>query len=436
MLKDGFYNAAGGVLRAGLTFVTIPFLIRLLGISEYGLFALVSAAVGLAGLADAGFSGGTAVFVSRDLADRRPRAVASTLTISVAAMLLLASLVAGVLLVQARVIAEAFPSLGAEQRDVATLALRAAAVLVWARLLQSVAFGVEQACRRYRAVNVLSTLQLALSSLGALALAAVGVGIPGLMAWQAAVALGMLVVHVVYAWHLLGRASPRPVWRADRAVALARYSLLTWVSALGSVLFSQVDRVIVGALLGTSAVGIYAAITSTTAQINTLSALPVQPLVPRVSRLRQVTVEGLAALRQDVSRAFLLNVLVVAAMTGVFLVAAPILLPILAPVAGVSDYVLPFRIATVVYALYSLSAVGYIVLIVDAPALNGLITLLSGGLALVLIGVLASVAGLTGAIAGNLGYALTLIQLPLVVRRLAAAVPASDSFVTKKGLAV
>jgi Polysaccharide biosynthesis protein len=67
MLKNGFYNAAAGAVRVGLAILTIPVLIRLMGVEEYGLWALASAIVGIVTLAEAGLSTATTVFVSQDL---------------------------------------------------------------------------------------------------------------------------------------------------------------------------------------------------------------------------------------------------------------------------------------------------------------------------------------------------------------------------------
>jgi O-antigen/teichoic acid export membrane protein len=35
-LKNGFYNTSAGIIRIGLAILTIPLLIRLIGIEDYG----------------------------------------------------------------------------------------------------------------------------------------------------------------------------------------------------------------------------------------------------------------------------------------------------------------------------------------------------------------------------------------------------------------
>jgi hypothetical protein len=44
-LKNGFYNTVAGIIRIGLAILTIPLLIRLIGIEEYGLWTLASTVI-------------------------------------------------------------------------------------------------------------------------------------------------------------------------------------------------------------------------------------------------------------------------------------------------------------------------------------------------------------------------------------------------------
>ncbi len=62
-----------------------------------------------------------------------------------------------------------------------------------------------------------------------------------------------------------------------------RYSLAAWLVVVGTVLFTQGDRLVVGAVLGTATLGVYAVITSTVLQINSLSATAVLPILPEIS---------------------------------------------------------------------------------------------------------------------------------------------------------
>ena len=98
------------------------------------------------------------------------------------------------------------------------------------------------------------------------------------MQWQICVAVGGLLCHCWINWFLLKKFDLKINWNPQRGVAIFRYSMMSWLTAMGGVLFAQMDKVIVGSALGTMELGIYAAITNVTNQINVLSALPVQPM--------------------------------------------------------------------------------------------------------------------------------------------------------------
>ena len=167
--------------------------------------------------------------------------------------------------------------------------------------MQQIPAGVEQAFHRYGVLNILTTAQQALSNLGLLGVAWLGGRSLAFMKWQALVGGLALVAHVLVAWRLLRPWQLRPVWNAARIREIGKYSVMTWTSTIGTVLFSQCDRLVIGAMLNTASLGVYSAISNITAQINTMSALPVQPLLPFVSQMKvsreSFTAEGKRYLR-------------------------------------------------------------------------------------------------------------------------------------------
>jgi len=418
-LKQGFYNTLGGTVRAAITFLTIPVLIRIIGLPEFGLWALVSAVVGMIALLEGGLSVSTTSFVAGDLARGDRAGVAQTITANLLAILLLATLAWAILWWGADLAVELFPDLSLTQRASAISALRVSAFVVWVRLLQQILVGIEQACQRYELMNGISTVQAALGNLGMLAVGSLGGRVVELMQWQLLVSSLMLVVHTVAGWRLLRHLQLRPAWSSEQSARVWRYSLLAWVSTLGSALFTQGDRIIVGRFLGTGSVGIYAAITSVTRQVNALSTLPVQPLVPYLAKESASGQIGSARVRDHVRQALELNALVALGAGIVLFLLAPWILRILLPESESHAPVVEFQIAVFMFSMYSLNAVGYYVFY-GTQALKEcvLIQLASGMLALVLIGIGAWRWGLVGAVAGTGGYQLVWLLTVRAMRRI------------------
>lgn len=409
MIKNGFYNVVGAVIRIGLTLLTIPFIIRLIGVEEYGLWTLVSTMIGIVGLAEAGLSVSTTVFLSRDLANDDADGISQTLTITFGAMLLLATLAALTMWAGAALLVGLFPKLEQAQQVVAVQALQLSGLVVWARLLQQVLVGVEQAYQSYGMINVLNTLQISLSSLGMLVVAWLGGRTLALIAWQAVTSIGFLIAHIWAGCLLVRNLELRPSWDNTKALKVIHYSLMAWLTALGSALFSQCDRLIVGALLGTKVLGVYAVITSVTGQINSLSALAVQPLLPKLSNLLEKQCINQAKLQRQVKQAIQINGLLALGLGGLLFTLAPLVINVMIPGAISNEHILALRIATIIYTLYSLNAVGYYVLF-SLKMLNicMIIVLGSGFISLVLLAAGGNVFGLLGAVLGNTGYLGTL----------------------------
>jgi O-antigen/teichoic acid export membrane protein len=418
LLKNGFYNTAGGVLRIGLGIITIPLLIRQLGVEEYGLWTLASAVIGVVTLAEAGLSTATTVFVAQDLGKEDVDGLSQTLTVTVTMMLVMATLAAVGLWFGADLITDLFPQLKPLQQVEVSRAFQVGAVAVWARLVQQVLVGVEQAYQRYDLVNLIGTMQSLLTSIGMLSIVWWGGRTLELMQWQALASMLVLLSHSWTVKSLLRNVPIRMIWVKEKALKVGKYSFMVWLSSLGTVLFSRVDRLIVGSVLGTQALGTYSAITDVTSQINVMSALPIQPLVPLLGELMSSPDLHQSELKKQVLHSLRTNSLVAIGLGGGLITLAPACLDFL--FAGKWDGInlSVFSICCAIYAIYSTNAVGYYMLIgIKEINICTLIVSASGVLSILSIGFGAYNFGLAGAIYGNAGYLFTLMLSAVAIKK-------------------
>ncbi|MBE9001635.1 oligosaccharide flippase family protein [Nostoc sp. LEGE 12447] len=422
LLKNGFYNSIAGLIKIGLGILIIPILIRLLGIEEYGLWTLASAVVVMVTLAEAGLSTATTVFVSQDLGKKDVDGLSQTLTVTLGVMLILATLAVVALWMGAEPIMNLFPKLGQLQQLKVIQAIKIGGLVVAARLLQQILIGVEQAHQRYDLMNVLNTMQSVLLNVGMLIIVLLGGHTVELMQWQAGIGVVSLFSHLWVVRSILQNMNLRLSWNQHKAVAVGSYSLMMWLNTLGSVLFSRGDRLIVGSLLGTQVLGVYAGITDITAQINSFSALPVQPLLPTLSNLIGQQNVNQRQLEQQLKQATQINGLVALGMGATLITLSPLILKLLFSEQTASQYLILFCIATGIYALYSCHAVGYYSLLgTNAVKTCALIQLLSSFVSLGLITIGAYNFGLTGAILGNFGYFTAFLVTVFGMKRLSVS---------------
>lgn len=403
MLKNGLYNILGTIVRTGLTFLTIPVLIRLLGVEEYGLWTLVSSVLGILTLAQGGLAVSTTVFLSKDIATNDRQEISQTLSVTATAMLILATLAALILLVGSRTIVNLFPNLASTQSLVAISALQFGGLVIWSRLLQQIFVGIEQAYQRYGLMNLLNTLEVVISNLGMVAIAIYWNGKTlALMQWQVVTSILMLIIHIRASLTLVDRVKLQFIWNRHKGLEIARYSIATWFTSIGSALFQQGDRLIVGSVLGTELLGVYAAITSVTMQINVFAALAVQPLLPRLNSL---LIGSRTNLEKQIKQAFQLNTIFALGLGGIFLIFTPLIINFLFGANATAQYTLAFRLATIIYSFYSINVVGYYVLLgIGAANISLIIVFSSGIISLFLIFVGAIQFNLLGAIIANVGF--------------------------------
>jgi O-antigen/teichoic acid export membrane protein len=411
-MKNSLYNLIGAVIRLVAGLLAIPLLIRSIGLEEYGLWMLVSSALNVVTLAEGGLAISTTVFVSRDLAEGDAKELSQTLTVVVGAMLILAGLAALLMWLGTDAIVNSFPSLKETQKNTAIAAIQFSAIVLWAKLLQQIAVGIEQAYQKYGTINILNTTQFLFINLGLVAIATVGGKSVELMQWTALITVASLVVHIIITRQLLKSYQLRPAWNHQKSQEIARYSMLNWVSQLGGTMFSQGDRLVIGGVLGTQALGLYAAIVNITAQINYLAGLFVQPILPAIAHAYQQNKrEGKENhnLLDRVKWGFKLNG-AIALGTGIIILAAiPASGKLIIGDAFSDRDILPFQLATIIYSIYSLNAAGYFTLMaIDAVNICTIFQLVSGIISLFLIYLGATYFGTLGAVLGNIGFALTL----------------------------
>jgi O-antigen/teichoic acid export membrane protein len=240
-----------------------------------------------------------------------------------------------------------------------------------------------------------------------------------LMQWQFVVSIVVLLSHIWAVKSLLKNVSLRLILNKYKVLAVGRYSGMVWLSSLGGALFARADRLIVGSLLGTQILGIYSVMTDITTQINSLSALAVQPLVPRLSNLSAKQNINQHELQSQVKQAFQINSFIALVIgAGLFTFADEILHSFITGILS-KQYIVPFCIIIFIYSIYSINGVGYYVLLsLNAADKCMYIQIISSVLSLLLIAVGSTKFGLAGAALGNSGYLLVGLLTVVSMRQL------------------
>ena len=416
--REALLSTLGGVIRIVLNLVAIPILLKSLGIERYGTFAILQAVISIAVALRPGWNEGLTHFLasSRAIGDpiRSGRLIATSLVLTCAWGALLSC---ALFILSQAIVTGLFPRDIWANQQASTALLKLLAVVVLARLIQLWAVAVEAGLMRFDVSAALESGLGMLLNLGLIVLASAKLGLPAIIAWTVIIALLGATVHVAVVCRLVGVRYTEIVLNWMAARDLSSYGMVSAISNIGSVLFAQGDRVLVGALLGPFDAGLYSTVASVAAKINEVSAMPLQALPPAISdAVAKGDRERIAKLY---SRTFHLNGLLVCFLTTALMALAwPIGLVLIGSEAA-QLFANTLIVMSLFYGLYCLNGPAYYVCLgSNQVGINAVAVILGGSFTLLLISQLAPIWGVLGVALGNVGFQLTWLITIVVTRNL------------------
>jgi len=404
MLRSGIYNIASVAIRTVLSVITIPFLIRSLGLDDYGLWLFVSSLVGLIGFMELGLSTAAAYFVSHDLAAEDDKLLSASLIALGIIAALLCIIVIIVVWISAGIVLFYFVGLSDDDHIIALRSLQIGAIVVALRILQGPLIGLKQALQQYLLTSLLISIQAVIINTGLIIVAWFGGGIDDLMLWSALSVASMTIIHAIFASWLLRGHRICFIWDQKHIRDVTRYSATTWAASFGGILFSQGDRVIIGTLLGTQILAIYGVIINVANQINTLAAWLIQPLLPSLSANLTNSYQK-DTIKENIRLSLQTCTVLIIFLGATLICFAPELLIIIINRQASASEIFALQIAVIIYSIYSINSIGYYTLLgLNRTTIFMLIQILSGLISLALVALGAYFFGLLGAVGGNIGY--------------------------------
>jgi O-antigen/teichoic acid export membrane protein len=359
--KNAFYNVLDYVSQPFLLLVATPIVVRHLGLDMYGIWAVVNGLAG--GLAIFGLGIGDAaikhIAACRGRLDYRgaARVFKATLSLSITT----AIIGGGIVYLAANVIARHAFRMEAGDHALAGAAVRAGALLLALRWIES---GYTSTLKAYEHYDIsarvcITTKSLAIASMVVLAFYRYG---------AAAILLttaGWTFVGLLFLGRRVRQLDPLmslvPVVDLVEWRRLARFGAFSGVQSIANIIFTQADRLIVGATMGPAAAGAYSICLQLVQPIQTICVQAFNFVFPRISHKTEAGEHAAA-------RYFVRTMLTIS-VTLTLLLSLPLLLagrPLLslymgAEFAKVNYSILP--VLTIAFAIVSISVVPYYALL-------------------------------------------------------------------------
>lgn len=407
----------GAILRLGVTLVSIPVLIKFLGLERYGIWTVLNSLVAIGALMEFGINIALTYRISTSYAKQDWEGTKNGLSTSLILMTGLGIVTSlGLCFASSSLVNILFKNNPFDRGE----AILAIIVLSWSILLdfwQKWALAVEAAMLRYDLQAIVETASGLALQLGIVVIALAKGGILMLAIWTIFVMGLTLIGHFIVLKHLLIIRIFRIGFYWLEAKELIRFGIMQWLSSFGSTLFSHADRIIVNLLLGAESTGIYSAATSVAVQINKLSAIPLRVIPPAITSAKALSQQS--RIQSIFLWATRMNGLLV------FLIAAPIMFWS-RPLAGVlvgSEYIIQtamlLQILAICYGMYSLNAAAFFTAVgIGYPIFNARWGMISGILFCLFLFIFISLFGLIGAAWANLTFAISLMINYQVVKLL------------------
>jgi O-antigen/teichoic acid export membrane protein len=284
-LRDNvLYSVLDYASQPALMLVATPFLLRHLGVQQYGVWMLVNSITATASGLGGGFGDGATKYVAkyRGRGDNvgAIRSLAAVLIvhsafglISALAMICLAPwLIGHVFTVQ--------PAL----REVGTAAVRISAALLLLRFVESVFVAAIRGCEHYRPTVIISVTGRVAVTASAIGLAATQHNLVSILWATLMVALIGLAGQAWLAHHIL-HVSTR--WRTSDFLEglreVSSFGAFTWVKSSVGILTSYADRLLVAGVLGGGPLAYYAVCNQLTQPVHALLAAAFNFVFPHFS---------------------------------------------------------------------------------------------------------------------------------------------------------
>lgn len=280
-------NAAYGALDyASFPFgmlLVAPVVLHKIGAAEYGLWMVSTAIVSTGGILASGFCDANIQRVARLRGVGDMQAMVHAVRSMLGINLVLGSTLATLAWVAAPYAARHVAASSSVPVTECLTALHISSALILVRAIETIGVSTQRAFEQYRSSVQISTAVRLLTLAAAAVLASLERRTISILAVTAVFMILGTALQFRDARRLLDGASLWPAFERDTTRSLLRSGIFIWFQALGALIFTQFDRILLGVSLGAQAVGSYALCVQFAQPLDGLTASGLNFLFPYLS---------------------------------------------------------------------------------------------------------------------------------------------------------
>lgn len=423
MIRNGIYNLIATAIRAGLSLISFPLLIKIMGSHNYGVWALVSSVLNMLLIVEGGLPIAATVFVAGELLSKEKDGLSKSVSCVTVFMFLISTSIVIIVLLGAEPISYSFPTLSSNERQDFLGALKVGIFAVWFQLMQQVLIGIDHAFGNFKTPSILNSLQWIFLVPGWIFIASKGGNSLALAKWQMVVAFSSFLIHGLLFVRLVKKNNIRFLLDRKKVASILKYGSSSWAAVIGRSLYVRGDRIVVGAVLNPEGLGAYHVLQELSSSIVVFSSIIVQPLAAKIANSRIDCISLSKSIQSDIEKSTRYSIMFSVLLGSILYLLAPYIiintLNCKVESSEFSYYLNCFRIAIVINTIVAANSVGYWILFGIKKVILSSKILIGFGLAsLFTIFVGCHIEGLMGAVIGNFTYIGTILMSIYALREL------------------
>jgi O-antigen/teichoic acid export membrane protein len=282
--RNAIYNVSDQMATPMLMVVAARFLTAHMGFEQFGVWMLVLALTGSLAVFNFGLGDATIKFISQDRGAGNTESVARTFRVNLTMGALLGVAAALALFLGAPLIARHIFDAGPTSFTTDVRAIELGGLILALRSAESILANTLRAFEDYAgAARVSVCVKIGIVAL-AVGLVAWGHGVIAILLATVACVMAGLVAYSARIRTIIPGVSFLPEFDSLLWRRVSTFGFYSWAQSSAAVLFTQGDKLVVGALLGTAAVARYAICTQVASVVQIITAAAFNFLFPQFSR--------------------------------------------------------------------------------------------------------------------------------------------------------
>jgi O-antigen/teichoic acid export membrane protein len=312
-MRKHLTNAAFGALDYAVypigMLAIAPIVLHKLGAAEYGLWMIVTSVVSAGGIMAAGFSDAGMQQIATLRGAGKAAEIAQIIRALLGINLALGCFAAMLVWIGAPYASRHIAGSNVVSVNECVVSLRIGSTIILMRALEAVSVTVQRAFEEYRETVQINTVSRLLTLASAAVLSAFAMRVDRIMLATAAIFAVSTWLQFRSVEKLLGAISWRPAFRIPEMRPLLSSGVFVWLQAAGSVVFRQLDRILLGVAMGAAVVAPYAICVQFSEPLFGLTASGLSFFFPYLSS--RTSVASRSALQRSIWKAFACNFLLV-----------------------------------------------------------------------------------------------------------------------------